>query len=30
VAKSEIQRGLVPAVQRAVVRRSGLRRRVSV
>ena len=28
VTKSEIQRGLVPAVQRAVVRRSGLRRRV--
>jgi|tagenome__1003787_1003787.scaffolds.fasta_scaffold17517488_1 DNA-binding response OmpR family regulator len=30
VTKSEIQRGLVPAVQRAVVRRSGMRRRVGV
>jgi len=27
VTKSEIQRGLVPAVQRAVVRRAGMRRR---
>jgi DNA-binding response OmpR family regulator len=30
VTKSEIRRGLVPAVQRAVVRRSGLRRRIGV